>query len=175
MVAPTVFKQRFPQDADSQKMKDIVANQKEVTAQEMELNRVQKDLEETVTLGDDRLLQMSQLFKPYSPYTYLKQTFCSALHQNKVYKLEETERQNKDSKSPQDAVKLYMCLKKHGEIDYEYTCTASSLKKGKIKLALGILRQKYGLDKKWKELVREMTQAVLDAREKRGAGEKPFL
>lgn len=118
---------------------------------------------------------MSQLFKPYSPYTYLKQTFCSALHQNKVYKLEETERQNKDSKSPQDAVKLYMCLKKHGEIEFEYTCSASSLKKGRIKLALGILRQKYGFEKRWKELVREMTQAILDAREKRGAGEKPFL
>ena len=59
VVAPTVFRQRFPQDADSQKMKDIVANQKEVTAQEIELNRVQKELEEKVTLGDDRLLQMS--------------------------------------------------------------------------------------------------------------------
>lgn len=68
-----------------------------------------------------------------------------------------------------------MCLKKHGEIEFEYTCNASSLKKGRIKLALGILRQKYGFDKKWKELVSEMVQAILDAREIRGAGEKPFL
>lgn len=56
MVAPNIFKQRFPKDADSQKMKDIVSSQKEITANEIELNVVQKELEETVTLGDDRLL-----------------------------------------------------------------------------------------------------------------------
>ena len=33
----------------------------------------------------------------------------------------------------------------------------------------------YGPDKKWMELMNEMEKAILDARDKRGAGEKPKL
>ena len=49
-----------------------------------------------------------------------------------------------------------MSLKEYGKILHFYECTASSAKKGKTKLSLGILVQMYGEDKKWKELVHEM-------------------
>jgi hypothetical protein len=66
-------------------------------------------------------------------------------------------------------------MKELGVSKHEYMCTCSSLKKGKSQLALGILQQMYGPDKKWKELCDEMIQMILDAREERGAGEKPVL
>ena len=52
---------------------------------------------------------------------------------------------------------------------------SSSLKKGKTKLALGILVQMYGKDKKWKELQAEMEAEIIQKREERGAGDKPVL
>lgn len=68
-----------------------------------------------------------------------------------------------------------MCLKRYGQIVHEYECTASSRKKGVTKLSLGIMRQMYGEDKKWKELMSEMANAITEARDKRGAGEKPVM
>ena len=89
------------------------------------------------------------------------------------YTLEETQKQNKELSDPHDSVKLYMNLKKYGKIQYTYECTASSAKKGKTKLCLGILVQMYGEDKKWVELVHEMEQDIITERSKRGAGDKP--
>lgn len=92
VVAPNMFKQRFPQDADSEKMKEIISQQKQSTVTEQRHNEEQKKLEDEITLGDDRLLQMPHILKPYTPYTYLKQTYCAALYQNKVFTVEETEK-----------------------------------------------------------------------------------
>lgn len=89
--------------------------------------------------------------------------------------MREYEKQNKEKSGAHDAVKLFMELKKYGKVVHEYTCTASSLKKGKTKLALGILELIYGEDKKWKELQSEMHEAIMKARDERGAGDKPFL
>ncbi len=49
-----------------------------------------------------------------------------------------------------------MVLKDFGQVKFEYTCTASGLKKGHTKLSLGILRQMFGQEKVWKELCAEM-------------------
>ncbi len=68
-----------------------------------------------------------------------------------------------------------MCLKHRGVLQHEYSCFGSSLKKGRHKLSLGILIKMYGRDKKWYELQKEMEQKILDARDKRGAGDKPVL
>lgn len=137
-------------------MKNYMSTQREISEKDKAENLNEKLLQDNITLGDDSLLKMTHLFKPYSPYTFLKQTYCQALHANKTFTLEDTEKQNKDSKGPEDAVKLYMCLKKHGWIVHQYTCCASSLKKGRNKLSLGILKQMYGPDKKWNELKQEM-------------------
>lgn len=68
-----------------------------------------------------------------------------------------------------------MSLKHHGEVKYSFECFGPSLKKGRHKLAIGILQQMYGKDKKWLDLMKEMEQAIMDARQERGAGEKPVL
>ena len=95
---------------------------------------------------------MTHMFKPYTPYSMLKQTWCSALHPDKRFTLDEHQRQNKDSKGPEDAVICYMALKECGKVKYEYTCTGSGIKKGHTKLSLGILSQMFGPDKVWKQL-----------------------
>ena len=59
----------------------------------------EENLEDNITLGDPRLLKMTHLFKPYSPYGYLKQSFCLALH-NGAYTLSEYEKLNKESTGP---------------------------------------------------------------------------
>ena len=74
-----------------------------------------------------------------------------------------------------DVVTAYMQLKKMGEVIHSSTCTGPSVKKCKNKLALMILCQMHGPDKKWKELQNEAQQNVLKCREQRNAGEKPVL
>jgi len=86
-----------------------------------------------------------------------------------------TEKQNKEKTNPEDCVKLFMELKELGQTKYHYMCTASSLRKGKTKLALGILCMIHGPEKRWKDVMEEMTNAILQARELRGAGDKPVL
>lgn len=68
-----------------------------------------------------------------------------------------------------------MSLKHHGETKFIFECFGPSLKKGRHKLAIGILQQMYGKDKKWLDLMKEMEQAIMDARQERGAGDKPVL
>ena len=46
---------------------------------------------------------------------------------------------NKEKTGPEDEIKLYMELKQRGVKIYQYECVSSSLKKGRPKLALGIL------------------------------------
>lgn len=115
------------------------------------------------------------MFKPYTPYSILKQTWCSALHPDKRFTLDEHQRQNKDSKGPEDAVICYMALKECGKVKNEFTCTASGLKKGHTKLSLGILRQMFGPEKVWKKLCEEIEKRVIDARNERGAGPKIMI
>ena len=44
-----------------------------------------------------------------------------------------------------------------------------------MKLSIEIMKQMYGSDRKYKDIMKKMEMDILDAREKRGAGEKPFL
>ena len=97
------------------------------------------------------------------------------MHREKGWTLKEFEKLNKEQTSPEDAVKLYMQLNQYGKVIHEHTCVASSLKRGKTKLAVGILIKMYGKDKKWRELQAEMTKDIIDSRNSRGAGDKPVL
>jgi hypothetical protein len=77
IVAPNVFKARWPNDS----LPEVDAEDTEVDIDSS-----------TLTIGDDRLLKMQHLFKPYTPYSLLKQAYCMALHQNKRFTLEETQK-----------------------------------------------------------------------------------
>ena len=130
--------------------------------------------QEAITIGDPRLPSVRSTFKPYTPFNYLDQAYCKALHKGK-FTTETNQKQNHEHTGPHDAVKCFMQLKELGVKKYEFTCMSSSLKKGKTKLALGILVQMYGKDKKWKELQAEMEAEIIQKREERGAGDKPVL
>ena len=89
-------------------------------------------------LSDPILLKMKHIHRPYAPYTFLKQAYCEALSKGE-YTIQEHEHQNKEKTGPEDAIKLYIELKHRGVLKYKYECVGSSLKKGRPKLALGIL------------------------------------
>ena len=130
--------------------------------------------QENITIGDPRLPSLRCTFKPYTPYNYIEQAYCKALHKGR-FTTETNQKQNHEHTGPHDSVKCFMQLKELGVKKFEYTCMSSSLKKGKTKLALGILIQMYGKDKKWKELQLEMEQEIIKMRNERGAGAKPVL
>lgn len=73
---------------------------------------------EKLSIKDDTLLNMPHLFEPYSPFSYLI-TFEN-LHKG-LYKIIVEEKQNKNTVSGQDheAVKVYICMKKSGKIEFE--------------------------------------------------------
>ncbi len=68
----------------------------------------------------------------------MKQAYCEALSKGE-FTLHEHEHLNKEKTGPEDEIKLYMELKQRGVKIYQYECVSSSLKKGRPKLALGIL------------------------------------
>jgi hypothetical protein len=89
---------------------------------------------------------MTHLFQPYSPFSFLI-TF-EQLHRGH-WKVETTDKQDKEECNQ---VKVYVCLKNQGVIQYEATCSAASLKQGKTKSSLEILRQMYGRDAVWETI-----------------------
>ena len=68
-----------------------------------------------------------------------------------------------------------MTLKHQGQDVHSFECTGPSLKKGRHRLAIGLLRKMYGDDKRWHDLMQEMDRDIIEAREKRGAGPKPVV
>jgi hypothetical protein len=129
---------------------------------------------ENITVGNPSLVTLSHLHYPYKPFQFLSQTYCQALHRGK-YTLRIHQKQNKEKTGPEDAIKAYIELKHMGDVQYSYMCTCSGIQKAKTKLAFGILVQMYGPNTKWKDLCDKMTHDILEAREKRGAGDKPVL
>ena len=74
-----------------------------------------------------------------------------------------------------DTLLLHMELKHKGIVKHKFECYGPSLKTGRHKLAIGILQQMYGKDKKWRDLMIEMEEAIIKARNERGAGPKPVI
>ena len=67
-----------------------------------------------------------------------------------------------------------MCFKKSGKMLYESTCTAQTYKKAKTFGAWKIINEMHpGM--RWKDLMDQTQQGILQARKKRGAGDRPIL
>ena len=75
---------------------------------------------------------------------------------------------------PGESVKLYMCLKKAGKVLFQSNCTAQSYKKAKTVGALKIIND-MNPNMRWKDLMDQTQEAITQARNKRGAGERPVL
>lgn len=172
-INPKILQQHIIKDqlAHKQKQEDLKKAGKKCAEEDINPSTLEYD---KITLSNPKLPKMTNMFTPYAPYSLLKQTYCESLHKGQ-YTLDEFQKQNKDSKGPEDSLCLYMYLKKQGKTQYEYTCYGPSLKKGHHKLAIGILKQMYGEGKKWAELQQEMADAINSYRAQRGAGEKPRL
>jgi hypothetical protein len=104
---------------------------------------------DSITVSDPRLERLTHLHKPYSPYSFLKQAWCSALHKGQ-WTLEITKKQSFEKTGFEDQLKIYMQMKHLGETKHHYTCTARSMKMGHIKASLGIIAQMFGENKNWK-------------------------
>lgn len=181
LVAPQIFQQVYPNENFKSRVQQVLEAKlefldyldREALIEENSTSLFESPpVYETITLNDPRLPTLTIFHRPYAPYAFLKQAFCQALHLGK-YKLEVHEKENKQSTTPEDTRIIYMQLRKLGKTVYEETCTSSSLKKGKAKLAIGILKQMHGENKKWADVMNEMQIDILKQRETRDAGDKP--
>lgn len=178
LIAPKVYLNKYS-DEDQAQFREMIEqeNQKYASVFSSE-SLVQEELDvpekDEIRLDHPLLPKLTTYHTPYNPYSFLKQAFCISIHKGD-YTLFEHEQQNKYKNGPEDALKLHMTLKHQGQDKYSFECTGPSLKKGRHKLAIGILRQMYGDDKKWNELVTGMEQDIIEARDKRGAGPKPVV
>lgn len=75
MVAPTIFKERFPEDVEAMRSEvekeNLRANLDEHNEQ-MEYEPEPELTIENVTIGDQRLFTLKDFADPYCPYGYLK-------------------------------------------------------------------------------------------------------
>lgn len=135
VLAPKVFAQMCPDEQiDNKLILDCFTPPDNIETKQVPKEEID---ESKITISDPRLHELTHLFKPYTPYTYIKQAHCNCLHKDWTHEI--TEKQNKEKNGPEDAVKLYMCMKQNGVIKYEFQCTSSSARKGRTKLSLGIL------------------------------------
>ena len=74
---------------------------------------------------------------------------------------------------PQEAVELQFEILKSNLVIYKHAVFASSEIEGKNKASLQILREIYKDDPKWLDLVKQVSDKVVEDRMQRGVGPKP--
>ncbi|CDW87020.1 UNKNOWN [Stylonychia lemnae] len=124
-----------------------------------------------IILGDKDILKYDYLFKKYSPFTLLE-----IFSKKNGYQMDKHKQNNKSS-NPDCQIKFLITLQDKATMKISFSATETGPNKEtcKNRTALTILRQIFSPNKKWLELVEEISQTVYDDRLKRGVGEKPVL